>query len=325
MLPKWPAARLGTVAHQLMEQVGYGKHGAGREELEQAWEALVETQEQEMAGSWLERNLVPLSESARDCHVRKYRALGRAFEAAQLFEEADATSNGGSAGCGPKHAAKEVKIFVLSDFVTRRYRTLADAIYEDNKDVATRRLGEPLELGAQLRRTHLLAAGALDALRAKMRSTVGIVFHLLGTVFCLKSAEAISRVLDEGPRREHFDLRVARLIVGRIVGEEVGTSLTERCDQVCEVFRVGPPEMRAKRLGGRIRHLAHAAAQDPAELLGRLGDLRPEVAARFLGGSAAREPLDERNLGELQGHLAGAVLGRRSRAGEEHVGVKKHA
>lgn len=98
LLPKWPAARLGTVAHQLMEQVGYGKHSADREELEQAWEALVETQEQEMAGSWLERNLVPLSESARDYHVRKYRALGRAFEAAQLFEEADATSNGGSAG-----------------------------------------------------------------------------------------------------------------------------------------------------------------------------------------------------------------------------------
>jgi len=120
-----------------------------------------------------------------------------------------------SAGCGPKHAAKEVKIFVLSDFVTRRYRTLADAIYEDNKDVATRCLGEPLELGAQLRRTHLLAAGALEALRAKMRSTVGIVFHLLGAVFCLKSAEAVSRVLDEGPRRKHSGVGVSRLVVSR--------------------------------------------------------------------------------------------------------------
>ena len=98
LLPKWPAARLGTVAHQLIEEVGYGKHGAGREDLEQAWETLVEAQEREMKDSWLERNLVPLSESARDYHVRKYRALDRAFEAAQFFEEADITDSSGSGG-----------------------------------------------------------------------------------------------------------------------------------------------------------------------------------------------------------------------------------
>ncbi len=36
-------------------------------------------------------------------------------------------------------AAKEVKIFGLSGFITRRYRTLADEIYEANRHVATRR------------------------------------------------------------------------------------------------------------------------------------------------------------------------------------------
>lgn len=81
LLPPWPASRIGTVAHKLIELAGRGDIDSSQEEeLEQTWNRLVEKMEQQMAQSWLERPLLPLSRSVRDYEVRRHRAFNRAHE-----------------------------------------------------------------------------------------------------------------------------------------------------------------------------------------------------------------------------------------------------
>ncbi len=75
LLPRHPAAVLGTVAHKLLEDVGCGRITVpGQDAVSEHWDLLVGETEKEMNTNWLERSIVPLSRTARDYAVRKIRA-----------------------------------------------------------------------------------------------------------------------------------------------------------------------------------------------------------------------------------------------------------
>jgi RecB family exonuclease len=79
LLPLSPAARLGTVIHQLLEEAGRGQLAPGKEgAVERRWEQLVAEMEGTMRESWLERHFIPLRSSVPDYEVRRLRAQERA-------------------------------------------------------------------------------------------------------------------------------------------------------------------------------------------------------------------------------------------------------
>ncbi len=74
-LPESPAARLGTVAHHLLEEAGRGLLGdPSPAAIERRWDELLAAAGQAMGDSWLDRHLAPLSGSVPDFEVRKLRA-----------------------------------------------------------------------------------------------------------------------------------------------------------------------------------------------------------------------------------------------------------
>lgn len=81
LLPVTPAARVGSVIHQLLEEAGHGRFlGDGRPGAEKRWSDLILTAEEEMRRSWLDRHLIPLSESLADFEVRRIQTIERALE-----------------------------------------------------------------------------------------------------------------------------------------------------------------------------------------------------------------------------------------------------
>lgn len=84
LLPPSPAAQLGTVIHRLLEAAGKGTFADGNSaEIESVWQKLIERTEQGMRQSWLQRSLVPLSETIPQYEVRKIRACKKAAEVAK--------------------------------------------------------------------------------------------------------------------------------------------------------------------------------------------------------------------------------------------------
>lgn len=81
-LPQFPAARLGTVAHKLIEEASGGQladvteHAIGTR-----WDELVATANAVMGASWLERHLVPMQNSVPDYEVRRIQAVRLAIGA----------------------------------------------------------------------------------------------------------------------------------------------------------------------------------------------------------------------------------------------------
>jgi hypothetical protein len=82
-LPAHPAAYLGTVIHSLLEDAGRGSlDGLTTDGIASRWDELVRLKEQELARSWLEKSLLPLSTALPDGEVRKRRACLRAADIA---------------------------------------------------------------------------------------------------------------------------------------------------------------------------------------------------------------------------------------------------
>jgi RecB family exonuclease len=80
-LPNSPAARLGSVIHQLLEISGKGLIKTIDEaEVRNVWDGLIRKTEQEMGQSWLERVLVPLNQTVPQYEVRRIRACMRSKE-----------------------------------------------------------------------------------------------------------------------------------------------------------------------------------------------------------------------------------------------------
>lgn len=79
LLPAFPAARVGSVAHKLLQEAGEGRVGA-RPTVERRWEDLVGAAEHQMQRSWLERHLAPLKDSVPKFEVRRIQAIERACE-----------------------------------------------------------------------------------------------------------------------------------------------------------------------------------------------------------------------------------------------------
>lgn len=83
LLPVAPAARLGTALHALLEKGAKGRfNGLSGVQIRSELDALVVSQEREMAGSWLERFLVPISAHVADFEVRATLGCTKALKLA---------------------------------------------------------------------------------------------------------------------------------------------------------------------------------------------------------------------------------------------------
>lgn len=84
LLPKSPAARLGTTIHGLLESASKGELEDGRASILQLrWDALLQSTEYAMSQSWLEKSLLPLRLSVPDFEVRRLRGLASAAAIAE--------------------------------------------------------------------------------------------------------------------------------------------------------------------------------------------------------------------------------------------------
>lgn len=100
LLPLSPTARLGIVAHRLLEESGRGLlSGLTSEEVVARWDEMWGEAEEEASRSWLDRHLVPLAGAIPDFEVRKLRAIARASALA-----AETTSTTGEGGSRPRSA-----------------------------------------------------------------------------------------------------------------------------------------------------------------------------------------------------------------------------
>lgn len=84
LLPVHPRARLGTVAHRLLEVAAKGGLSGTdpAQAVSQEWDAQIAAVEATMRESWLERSFVPLRRSVADYEVRRLRACNHAVELA---------------------------------------------------------------------------------------------------------------------------------------------------------------------------------------------------------------------------------------------------
>lgn len=103
LLPLTPAARLGSVAHQLLEEAGRGDFStAATGSIERRWEELVLDAEGAASANWLDRHLLPLSAAIPDFEVRRLQALSAAHAlAAEVSVIADVAGppNARHVGC----------------------------------------------------------------------------------------------------------------------------------------------------------------------------------------------------------------------------------
>jgi len=96
LLPVTPAARLGTVAHRLLEEAGRGLlAGFTQDGIAARWDEILHGAEEAAARSWLDRHLLPLSAAIPDFEVRKLQALSRAHA---LAEEAASSQHAEGTG-----------------------------------------------------------------------------------------------------------------------------------------------------------------------------------------------------------------------------------
>jgi hypothetical protein len=99
LLPRYPAAILGTLAHQILKEAG---QGVGQDPFDAAhrWEQLVDGMNQELKQSWLEATLAPLETSARMYEVLRLRACTRAGQIVLASGKRSSSSTTAVAGTG---------------------------------------------------------------------------------------------------------------------------------------------------------------------------------------------------------------------------------
>ncbi len=117
LLPARPVARLGSVAHKLLENAARGKIiGQGADAVRTEWDRLIDEVEGRMRSSWLERPLVPLRTSVRDYEVRRLRAEAQAarIAAEPALTDADSAYAVGAGGDGTGAAAVAVEMPVAT-------------------------------------------------------------------------------------------------------------------------------------------------------------------------------------------------------------------
>lgn len=89
ILPSSPAARLGSIVHNLLEEAGRGLFAPAHEAnlIEARWRELIVETEREMAGSILEKRFLPLEKSIPKFDVIRIRALARAADLSREISE----------------------------------------------------------------------------------------------------------------------------------------------------------------------------------------------------------------------------------------------
>jgi PD-(D/E)XK nuclease superfamily len=128
LLPSFPAARLGSVIHRLLEEAGQGAFASGDAmAVDQRWKDLVTDAERTMLDGWLERQFVPLSRSVADFEVRRIQARERALELGESVARArDRPASTASDRLGPLHGC-EIPVSTND----RRVRGRIDAVALD--------------------------------------------------------------------------------------------------------------------------------------------------------------------------------------------------
>lgn len=133
LLPVNPKARLGTVAHRLLEAATKGRlQGASpRLAAEDLWDALVSAMEQTMLGSWLDRPFVPLRQSVNDYEVRRLRACNLAATVSAT------TPSTAGEGASPNRGSTEVWVEAfggkVGGFIDQVVQTPLGTIIRDYK------------------------------------------------------------------------------------------------------------------------------------------------------------------------------------------------
>ncbi len=107
LLPSFPAARVGTVIHHLLEDAGSGAFLPGdTPAVDRRWQELIGAMEERMRASWLERRFVPLSQSVADFEVRWIQARERALELADTATSTPGRPTASSDGSVPLHGCE---------------------------------------------------------------------------------------------------------------------------------------------------------------------------------------------------------------------------
>jgi hypothetical protein len=94
LLPVSPSARIGRVAHALLQEAGEGRFESSPENaINDRWQQLVTDEESDMEKSWLDRHFIPLRTADPQYEVRRIQSSKRALE---ISREAAAYKRGGT-------------------------------------------------------------------------------------------------------------------------------------------------------------------------------------------------------------------------------------
>jgi len=99
LLPMNARAHIGIIIHEMLASAGRGELSS-ETEVESYWAKVVNSTEQEMLESWLERSLVPLSKSVRNYAVDALRAINKAREIVLCGRPRVTPAFGGATGHG---------------------------------------------------------------------------------------------------------------------------------------------------------------------------------------------------------------------------------
>jgi RecB family exonuclease len=307
LLPSFPAARLGSVIHRLLEEAGQGAFIPGDAvAVDQRWNDLVADAERAMLDGWLERQFVPLSRSVADFEVRRIQARERALELSESVTRAGdrrastvRDGEGQLVGC-------EVPVSTLD----RRVRGRIDAVVLDRDGPVVRDYKSGAIFGAARGHEHTLKEAYEIQLRmyaALYAETSGTWPARLEVVPILGRSETVAFDPDEciglvEGAREALDTVNEAIRMDGPAGSVQGR-LARPGPEVCGYcpYRPGCLPYRAARKGG--------GGTWPHDLWGRLRSLAPLAGDRLIMELDCDDGLIRiRGLGSKERHPALGIL-----------------
>jgi hypothetical protein len=135
LLPRSPAARLGTVIHALLELAGRGALGDENTDfIDKKWQQLVDDAQDGMLGGWLARHYVPLSSSVPSYEVRRIQAVSRALLLARAASKLERDESLDTVASGQLLTGYEVPVATADGIVRGRI----DAVSSDEQGAVIR-------------------------------------------------------------------------------------------------------------------------------------------------------------------------------------------
>ena len=214
-LPGSPAARLGSVVHDLLARAGRGAVPPEAAQVRQAWREAVEVVEGRMRQSWLDRPFTPLHTRVRHYEETRVAAVRLAVSVAEV---AAGRPSGGGPGGLPPEAWLTSADGAVSGRIDVALRTPEGVVIRDYKTGGV--LDETEDGGQDVKAAYQLQLKLYAALHADARGVWPIALELVTlsgvtTPVPFSQAECVT-LLDEA-RRQAADLwrRVGEVRAGR--------------------------------------------------------------------------------------------------------------